>query len=109
MLILKNSSNLCTKYKKIEDLLKSTAGCHSNCFVNDKIKDILECTLLCVGNQINTNSDQILMLFSPFMIKLNTLGLPTATGCNTLKWHSALLAHPCIFLDYISKSECNVA
>ena len=83
MLILKNSSNLYTKHKKIEDLLKSTAGCHSNCFVNDtKIKDIQECTLYCVGSQINTNSDQILTLFLLFMIKLNTTRgcqLPTVT------------------------------
>ena len=71
MLILKNSLNLCTKHKKIEDLLKGTC-CHSNCFINDKIKDIPESILYCVGTQINTDSDQILMLFLPFMIKLNT-------------------------------------
>ena len=73
MLILKNSSNLCTKHKKIEDLLESTADCHSNCFVNDKIKDIPEHTLYCIISQKNNNSDQILTLFLPFMIKLNTI------------------------------------
>ena len=96
-LIFKNSSNLHTKYKKIEDLQKSY-GCHSNSFVNDKIKDIPECTLYCVVSQLNINSDQILMLFSLFMIKLNTTwGCQLPPGCNTLKQRSVLLAHTCIF------------
>ena len=106
MLILKNSSNLCAKHKKIEDLQKST-GCHNNCFVNDKIKDIPECTLYCVISQININSDQILMLFSPFMIKLNTTwGCQLPPGCNMLKQCSVLLAHTCIF--WITFQSLNV-
>ena len=97
MLILKNYSNLHTKHKKTEDLQKST-GCHSNCFIDDKIKDIPECTLYCVISQININSDQFFMLFLPFTIKLNTTwGCQLPLGCNTSKRHSVLLAHTCIF------------
>ena len=97
MLILKNSSNLCTKHNKIEDLQKST-GCDSNSFVND----ILECTLYCVITQININSDQIFVLFSPFIFKLNaTWGCQLSPGRNTLKQQNVLFAHTCIFFDYI--------
>ena len=106
MLILKNSSNLYTKHKKMEDLQKST-GCHSNSFINDKIKDILECTLYCVIGQIYINSDHIFVLFSPFIIKLNiSWGCQLPPGHNTLKWHSVLLAHTCIF--WITFENLNV-
>ena len=65
---------------KIEDLQKNTACCYGNSFINDKIKDILECTILCC-TQININSDQIFIQFSLFMIKLNsTWGYQLASG-----------------------------
>ena len=106
MLILKNSSNFYIKHKKTEDLHKST-GCHSNCFINNRIKDIPECTLYCVISQININSDKIFMLFSLFMIKLNTTwGCQLPPGCNMSKWHSVLLAHTCIF--WITFENLNV-
>ena len=108
MLILKNSSNLYTKHKEIEDLQTST-GCHSNSIINDKtkIKDIPECTLYCVITQINTNSDKIFVLFLPFMIKLNTTwGCQLSPGHNMLKWHNVLLAHTCIF--WITFENLNV-
>ena len=81
-------------------ILKNSTGWHSNSFINDKtkIKDIPECTLYCVITQININSDQIFVLFSPFLIKLNTTwGCQLPPGRNMLKRHSVLLAHTCIF------------
>ena len=98
MLILKYSSNLYTKHKEIEDLQKNI-GCHSNSFVNDKIKDIPECTLC--YTQINTNSDQIFVQFSPFMIKLNsTWGWQLPPGHHMSIQHCATCTYMYIFRLY---------
>ena len=99
MLILKNSSHLHTKHKEIEDLQKS-AGCHSNSIVNDKtkIKDILDCTLYCVITQINITSDQTFVLYSPFMIRLNTTwGCQLPPGCHMSIRHCATCTYMYIF------------
>ena len=54
-LVFKNSSNLYTKHRKIEDLQKSC--CYGNSLINDKIKDIPECILYRVITQINIGFD----------------------------------------------------
>ena len=68
-----------TKHKKIEDLLKSIVGCHSNCFVNDKIKHIPECTLYYVSSQI------ILIRFNA-VFTINDLTVLGVANCHLLQY-----------------------
>ena len=59
-------------------------------------------TLYCVITQININSDQIFVQFSPFMVKLNS-----TWGCQLASGHHMSIQHcaTCTYI-YISDSDC---
>ena len=53
---------------------------------------------MCYITQININSDQIFVQFSPFMIKLNSSwGCQLPPGHHTLIWHCATCTYMYIF------------